>query len=547
LREGQRNFLVTPRGRGENEHLTLLQRVSVDYRNVQTLVVRSSVLLGLYDQHNQGGNISFKKIEGEDAQSSTTFLDMIERAVRTKSSDLHIEISEENNYALLRYRVDGKLIAMDTIRPASSATDAVMYAYTKLAEKTSRSEPSFNKRKQQSCNIPVTVDGVDYTLRWSSTYKVGGLKVVLRVLVTQPEGEVKTTAELGFEKSQQDLLVLLIRSKGAVPVVGDTGSGKSTSLVTFQNMIPDRESKEIIFIEDPTEYRKAGTTEISIQRSADDTGDPFLAAMRTAMRMDPDVLVPGEIRDSAAASLFEFAVNSGHKGFTTTHASSWIDGINKLASDAIGLSRQVLGRRNFLSGVVCQTLARKLCPHCKLEATDNLDVHTAMLLKAKFSLRLESDTGVPLIFVTNPAGCPKCQHRGVSGRTVIAEVVHMTREILTCIREGRDGDAEEAYRRTRRTAFDDPDMTGKTIFEHGLYKVSQGLVDPIDLVDVLSETYELYEVVEIADIQEKTRPGRAIVVAPARAHAPALGHGQLNGQHYPVFGWRGFGRTQGGL
>ncbi|CAG9255257.1 putative T2SP_E domain-containing protein [Paraburkholderia unamae] len=481
--------LVTRRARFSNEYLSLVERLRGRYARVQTEIVGHSVLLALYDQAADADETvaAWQRVEGEQSQSSTTFLDMAERGVREKASDLHVEISEEDNRAELRYRIDGELATLDTIQPSSRATDAVMYAYTKLAEKTSRSEPSFNKRLSQSCNIPIVIDGRHFTLRWASQPRVGGFEVILRFLETGVDGKVPTLAELGYEPGQDRLVNLLIRSKGALIVGGDTGSGKSTTLRTAQTLIPDRDKKKIIFIEDPNEYRKKGTTEISIQRTASGTGDPFLAAMRTAMRMDPDVVVPGEIRDSAGAELFEYMIDSGHKGMTTTHASGGFPVIRKLTSGKIGMSRDVLGSRNFLAGIIFQDLVAKLCS-CALPARGNLDSETASLLEGKYGLDLGR------VRVVRPGGCPACSGKGVLGRTVLAEVIQMTHEMRALIREGHDSQAEEMYRRARRTAFDDPDMTGKTIFEHGLYKVASGIVDPHTMANELDETFELYEV-----------------------------------------------------
>ncbi len=483
--------LVVDKAEHRNEHLTLQAQLRERYKQVDSIKVSHSQLRSLYAREMKGGARVQQRLEGEHAASGTTFMYMIELGVREKASDLHVEISEENDTAELRYRVDGELETLDVIRPASIAQDAMMYAYTKMAEETSRSEPAFNKRIQQSCNIPVSVDNEQYTLRWSSTPKVGGFKVVFRLLRTRASGKVPTLDSLGFAPSQVGLLSLLLRSKGAIVIAGDTGSGKSTTLRTLADMIPDKARKSIVFIEDPVEYRKEGVTEISVQRSAKDDGsEPVAAAMRTAMRQDPDVVVPGEIRDHTTAQLFEFLVDSGHKGMTTTHASSAAMAIRKLSSETVAMSREVLGSRNFLAGVMYQQLVQILC-ECKKAAAGRLDPATAHLLVHKFGLSLDT------MFVTNEAGCEHCR-KGVVGRKVLAEIIPMNRELQLLIRNGRDGDVEDAYRSTRCTDFTDADMTGKTVFEHGLYLAHCGLVDPMRLATAIGETYELYEVLPIS-------------------------------------------------
>lgn len=479
--------LVTRKANNSNEHRSLVQRAKRTYTNVSSQVVRGSLLIALYDQEMKGVKHKTIRVEGEEAQALNVFLDMAERAVREKASDLHVEISEETGRAELRYRIDGELLTLDGI-PATHALDAVGHGYTKRAEKSSRNDGTFNKRRMQSCNIPLTVDGEEYTLRWQSAADVGGMDVVLRVLETRANGNVQSAEELGFEPGQRRLLELMVRSKGAIVITGETGSGKSTSMRTLQSMYPNREHRKIISIEDPVEYRKSGVTEISIQRTDDDEGDPFVAAMRASLRMDPDLLMPGEIRDRETGSLFKTMVQSGHKVITTLHAGSAIETIDRLASDEIGLPRSVLGNRNFLAGILYQDLVAKLCPECHLPAQGNLDKQIAEIIEQKFRLSIST------MFVTRPEGCPHCRGRGTKGRIVVAEILPMNRDLMRLIREGKDAEAEELWRAQRITGFNNPDMTGKTIFEHGLYKMHRGLIDPMTLTEELSETFELYEV-----------------------------------------------------
>ncbi|MGY8527624.1 GspE/PulE family protein [Paracidovorax citrulli] len=480
-------ILVLERAKGGNEQLSLFATLRATYRTVRVVVVGHSQLRQLYAEAMKGRTHVQQRLDGEAAPASATFHYMIELGVKRNADDLHILVSEENDVARLRYRINGDLIELDQIRPASIATEALMYAYTKMAEKQSRSHNTFNTALDQSCSVPVAVAGDDYTLRWQSSKQVGGFKVSLRLLRTRPGNSVPTLQELGYSNAQCELLSLLVRSKGAIVLSGETNSGKSTTLRTLAYLIPNKEKKSIVFIEDPVEYRKAGCEEISVQRTANEDGDPFLAAMRVAMRIDPDVLIPGEIRDRAGAQLFEFAVDSGHKGMTTTHASSAAMAIRKLSSDTIGMSREVLGSRNFLAGVGHGALVQTVCPHCRLPADQHLDNRIAKLLTEKFGLDLSG------IFVTNPAGCDHC-HGGSGRRTMVAEVMPITQEIRELIRAGKDGEAEDAYRNTRRTDFRDADTTGKTIFEHGLYKVQQGLIDPLVLAEALDEPFEMYEI-----------------------------------------------------
>lgn len=249
-------------------------------------------------------------------------------------------------------------------------------------------------------------------------------------------------------------------------------------------------------MEDPVEYLNPFMRQISVQRNSDDPDEvvkmKFLSALRSVLRMDPDVLMLGEIRDHESGSIASEFNRTGHRVFTTVHGDGCIDVLARLTSDEIGIHPQTLAAKKYLSAVMYQKLLPKLCPHCKVPAQTVLPEKTQQTLRQKFHV----DPGT--MFVANEQGCPHCRLAdvgiaGTKGMTVVAEILTPTEEIRDSIRQQDWRQLEILWRSQRIAGFDSPHMGGKTAFEHALYKACAGLVDPQD-IEADFESFETYSV-----------------------------------------------------
>jgi type II secretory ATPase GspE/PulE/Tfp pilus assembly ATPase PilB-like protein len=475
--------LATPDAYNKAEHLSLVQRIKHGVRGktpIESIQVRGSVLLMLHDkQLGPERRIKVDRKAGQEAETIVMFTEYASRAARIGASDLHFVIKKDSNSGAVLVRQHGSINLIDRV-PYQDLLDAVGAAYTNLAEDGTRSEPTFNAKAMQSCRIPMTVDNREFKLRWQSAPISGGVHVALRLLGQEAPGQTKKESLLdqGYAPSQVRLLDLAVRKTfGVIFVSGPTGSGKSTLLKSLMMYSEDRLSRISWSIEDPVEYKMFGVSQVSVQRSITDTSDenPFLPAMRMVLRADPDTILVGEVRDKESLSLLKLMVLSGHAVMSSLHASNSTGVVERLVSEELGLSRQTLSTRDFLSAVVYQQLVPKLCPCCKLPAEEHLSDEYKAILTKKFGMDLQT------IRVRNPDGCSECEGKGVKGRTVVAEVNLPDHEYLSLVRSGDDTGAEEYWRSTRFATFTEPDCTGKTALEHGLYKVHCGLVDPVDL------------------------------------------------------------------
>lgn len=422
------------------------------------------------------------------AESSalTWFKHVISICSDLKASDVHLEIRED--VATIRVRKDGVMRRLMSA-PSSLAREGLASAYTLLAEERSRSEVAFNDFMAQAAMIPMEIGDRRFNLRYQSHPVVGGLDATLRILrINASDADSSLDIEsLGYQPQQVEALRMASKSgSGGLFLAGVTGSGKTTTLNSLLRSMAAEGLRKIVTIEDPVEYFVKGVSHYSIQRSTsagkDGDKDPFLAAMMAFLRMDPDVGLFGEIRDSVSAQMAQAAIQTGHKILTTVHATSAISIIGRLCSSSIGLTRDNLCSPGFISSLAYQVLLPVNCPHCRLPAREVMTPEQLAPYRALFQL----DTD--LFFSASDQGCDHCRtpgidytqskRIGVKGVKVAAEVLIPDEHMLDLLRCGDEFGAKKYWRSQRRTGFDDPDMTGKEVWGHALYDMSIGRLDP---------------------------------------------------------------------
>lgn len=419
--------------------------------------------------------------------------EMVRDAINEKATDIHICCRETSGMVL--FRVHSRIYqyhGFDVV----TCEQVAGYMFTQMADSRTRSQGSFAlEAKSMSCMIRQTVNGTQYKLRYKYIRVADGWDVIIRILAVETPGQRnKTFAELGYETSQIKQLELSVgRSIGLIAITGPTGSGKSTTLKTMMEFDPKRLSKKRYSVEDPVEYKIFGVSQISIQRNdhqdEEASDSETIGVLRDILRGDPDDVMVGEIRDRVMTQMMADFVLTGHKIYTSIHASSAIEVAIRLYR--LGLDRHVMAARRFISALVFQRLLPVLCDNCKVPAKDVLPREKLGLLALKFSLNTDK------IFCSSESGCAECHGRGITGSTVVAEIITPDKVIRQKIGDGLDEEAELYWRQSRTTGFDDVDMTGKTAFEHALYKVASGLIDPRD-VEQEFEPLESYELVEVS-------------------------------------------------
>ncbi|SHE23689.1 Type IV fimbrial assembly, ATPase PilB [methanotrophic endosymbiont of Bathymodiolus puteoserpentis (Logatchev)] len=244
-----------------------------------------------------------------------------------------------------------------------------------------------------------------------------GEKVVLRIL--DPTSAQLGIEKLGFEPVQQKLFLDAIQKPyGMILVTGPTGSGKTVSLYTGLNILNTIE-RNISTAEDPVEITVEGINQVNMNIKA---GLTFAVALRAFLRQDPDIIMVGEIRDLETAEIAVKAAQTGHLVLSTLHTNDAPQTLNRLLQMGIPAF-------NIVSSVLlimAQRLARRLCPHCKIDS----EYPEAILLDAGFK---KEEIGTFTVF--KAVGCDKCND-GYKGRVGIYQVMPITDAMRARILEG---------------------------------------------------------------------------------------------------------------
>lgn len=438
------------------------------------------------------------QIVKDDDRNLALYEDLIRGAYNMRASDVHFEIENggRSRVLLRRYGRMRPWKEFDT----KILLDAVAAGYNGKTKAGTASGASWSKDRSLSTITEHAFAATNVNGRFSTYPVISGLDVVVRLLENDPRGRVPSLETLGYERSQIDgpLRSALQRNSGMIAMVGGTGSGKSTTLKTMMNELPRKDELKRYSVEDPVEYRMPGVRQISIQRGADDDEDEvkrkFHSALRMLVRLDPDVAMIGEIRDAQSGEMASEMVQTGHRVLTTVHGDGVVDAMSRMTGRLINISPEILSTRKFLSAIMYQKLLPLLCPHCKVRAAQVMPPAELRVIRGRFGL----DTYT--MFCASEDGCDQCRVEGIdsggtTGLTVAAEIFVPDDKALRLIRECDWAGIEAAWRKTRRTGFGDADMTGKTAFEHALYKASIGLVDPRD-IERDFESFTSYQIFE---------------------------------------------------
>ena len=329
---------------------------------------------------------------------------IISQAVRMKASDIHIEPLEKN--VRIRYRIDGEL--REVMSPTKS-THSALVTRIKIMGKMNISE----KRIPQDGRVETLIEGMPIDMRLSVLPTVYGEKIVIRLL--DRNSLMIRKEDLGFSDyniAQLDRIMKV--PEGIILVTGPTGSGKTTTLYTILREL-NQESKNIITVEDPVEYRLDGINQVQVNNKA---GLTFANGLRSILRQDPDIIMVGEIRDAETAEIAVRAAITGHVVLSTIHTNDTASTISRLGD--MGIESYLISSSTV--GIIAQRLVKKLCLKCK-------ESHKATSEEQKM-LGLPQDEA---IVIMKGRGCNSCSHTGYNGRTAIHEILVVDREIRNMI------------------------------------------------------------------------------------------------------------------
>ncbi|MBU1056286.1 MAG: GspE/PulE family protein [Proteobacteria bacterium] len=393
-----------------------------------------------------------KDIDESSSQVVRLVDQIIVTAYRKEVSDIHFEPSPITKKISVRFRMDGVcneyLQVPITMAPAVISRLKIM-AGLDIAE---RRLPQDGKIKMNRRGIPT------FELRMSTMPTAGGYEdTVLRILAKA--GAMKVD-DMGLNERNLKILKKIISMPyGLVLAVGPTGSGKTTTLHSALGHINKPEIK-IWTAEDPIEITQLGLRQVEVKPRI---GLDFSRVMRGFLRLDPDVIMIGEMRDKETASIGIEASLTGHLVFSTLHTNSAPETVTRL----LDMGLNPLNFSDAFLGVLAQRLTRRLCAKCKKAFNPSKDEFYELVTEYgedKFEatgIKYSSD----LVLYT-PAGCEACSGSGYKGRMGIHELMEGTPTTKSLIKKAAN--TEELFTQAYKDG-----MT--TLKQDGIVKVIKGM------------------------------------------------------------------------
>ncbi len=330
--------------------------------------------------------------------------EMIDKAVRQRASDIHVEPMERK--VRVRYRIDGALYERgryDVNLLSAMAARIKIIGGMDIAE----------KRKPQDGRITQIVDRMEYDIRVSILPTVYGEKIVMRL--TSKTALTREKSQLGLKPRELERFDYILKNPhGILLVTGPTGSGKSTTLYTALSEL-NNEDVNIITVEDPVEANLDGVNQVQVNVKAELT---FASALRSILRQDPDIIMIGEIRDHETAAIAVQASITGHLVVSTLHTNSAASTITRL--EDMGIESYLIA--DSVIGVIAQRLVRRLCPNCKKPRLATADEKEFMGCKQEDN-----------ITIYEACGCEQCDNTGYKGRIGVYEIMQMSPKLKTII------------------------------------------------------------------------------------------------------------------
>src|SRR3990172_12826441 len=302
-------------------------------------------------------NPELEKLFYQPAPDPVSFVDaVLHEAVMLTASDLLFEPRNEN--IVIRARVDGVLYKLGEV-------GAKIYEHISARIKVlSRLDPT-EKRRVQEGQFTLEHEGRTVNLRVEITQTIYGELIVIRI--HERKTIVMELSQLGLSphayKSYEDMFK---QKSGLILVCGPTGCGKTTTLYSTLGKLNENKNYNVMTIEDPVEFKLEGINQMQTQN---DSGFTFAVGLKTILRLSPDIVFVGEIRDSETA---EIAVESGLTGqlvLSTLHAEDSIRALFRLLD--LGIEPYLLN--SSLMGIVAQRLVRRICAECKVSYEPQAD------------------------------------------------------------------------------------------------------------------------------------------------------------------------------
>jgi type IV pilus assembly protein PilB len=384
----------------------ILKKMEADQSVLET--VSDDMRLMLVKESEKGEEtLSLEKVSSEESPIVRLVDSTILDAINKKASDIHVESTDRG--VIIRYRIDGML--HQATEPIAIQHQSPIISRIKVMSEMDISE----KRIPQDGRFKLKVRDRSVDFRVSIIPTIFGEDAVIRILdreTLMPESKGYQLTNMNLPERELIRIRKLIHAPyGMFLVTGPTGSGKTTTLYTAVSEV-NKPNEKIITVEDPVEYQLKGIVQIQVNEKK---GLTFAKGLRAILRHDPDKILVGEIRDSETAQIALQSALTGHLVFTTVHANSSFEVINRFIHMGIEPYNLVAA----LNCIIAQRLIRILC-QCK-EAVPR-EKKEEYLRDSGLSYDKYKDH---VFFMEKNLGCDLCKGSGFKGRRAIIEILEM--------------------------------------------------------------------------------------------------------------------------
>lgn len=344
---------------------------------------------------------------------------ILDEALKARASDIHIDPLIDG-YSI-RMRIDGILSLWKNVNRETGIKAINQIKADVGIEPGVVFHPVGERRR-------LSISGEEIDLRITLAPCISGPKLAIRIL--DPSRVKRTLPSLGLTKDQTEQFQRWLSDlNGMVLVTGPTASGKTTTLYALLHELVE-DSRHVVTVEDPVEYEIDGINQIEVDERHD---LDFAQGVRTSLRLDPDCLMVGEIREDEVAVQAASASIQGHVVMATMHSRDAVSAVTRLRNFNVH-DHQIA---TSVGVIVNQRLVRKLCTHCRstrppteLEQSFLATSHHTRIEEAPYS-----------------TGCSHCRETGFKGRTALFEVWNLDRPDYEMILAGADEDTIRSRRR----------------------------------------------------------------------------------------------------
>ncbi len=381
----------------------------------------------------------------EDTPVASALRLIIDEAAKARASDIHLEPEEDR--LRIRYRIDGALqdvmsLPLKIHLPLTSRIKII--ADMNIADRL----------RPQDGQFSIETKGRPMDVRVATSPTVHGETAVLRLL--DKSLGIIDLPELGFSPEALAKYENMLKVPfGMILISGPTGAGKTTTLYASVNKL-DKISRNIITIEDPVEYRFANMNQIQVNPRA---GLTFANGLRSILRLDPDIIMVGEIRDAETAEIAIQAALTGHLVLSSIHANDAIGVIFRLLD--LGIEPFLVS--SAVTGVVAQRMVRRICPDC-------CDYKEAPLMEQLAYGKEMAEKRTEFLYGT---GCELCSYTGYRGRTGLFEVLPLSDDIRMQVLKGA------STAEVRRQAIEEGMVP---LIRDGMLKVKGAITTPSEVL-----------------------------------------------------------------